>query len=190
MNARFLLKRTAQGVALVLVFPLALSCGFGRIHGLFTICAHSLAQAPGFPGNLLRGAFYKLTLRRCSIDTNIAFGTFFAYPDAEVGSQVSIGSYCVIGRASIGHGTQIASHVGIPGGRHQHERESAGKLVPATGGQAVIGDHCWIGESAVVMSNIGAGTTIGAGAVVVKDIPGGVVAVGNPAKVLVRAAEE
>ncbi|MBZ5580674.1 MAG: acyltransferase [Acidobacteriia bacterium] len=189
MNARFILKRAAQGVALVVVFPLGLACGFGRVGPVFTLCAHSLAQAPGILGNLLRGAFYKLTLRRCSIDTNIAFGTFFVYPDAEVASHVSIGSYCVIGRASIGYGTQIASHVGIPGGRHHHERDAAGRLGATAAGRTEIGEHCWIGESAVVMGDVGPGTTIGAGAVVVKDIPGGVVAVGNPAKIVVRAAE-
>jgi maltose O-acetyltransferase len=56
-------------------------------------------------------------------------------------------------------------------------------------GRTVVGEYCWIGESAIIMGNVGSGTTIGAGAVVVKDIPAGVVAVGNPARVVVRAAE-
>jgi acetyltransferase-like isoleucine patch superfamily enzyme len=47
-----------------------------------------------------------------------------------------------------------------------------------------IGADCWIGSSAVIMANVGARTTIGAGSVVVKDIPAGVVAVGNPAKTI------
>ncbi len=36
---------------------------------------------------------------------------------------------------------------------------------------------------------IGAGTVIGAGSVVIKDIPEGVVAVGNPRRVLRKVAE-
>jgi acetyltransferase-like isoleucine patch superfamily enzyme len=189
MNARFLLKRTVQGIALILAFPWGLVCGFGRWLRVYTICAHVMALGPGGLGNLLRGAFYKLTLRECSIDTNIAFGTFVVYPDCCIGPFVSIGSYCVIGRASIGRGTQIASHVGIPGGRHQHSRDDAGRLAETVPGRTVVGEYCWIGESAIIMGNVGSGTTIGAGAVVVKDIPAGVVAVGNPARVVVRAAE-
>ena len=47
-----------------------------------------------------------------------------------------------------------------------------------------IGADCWIGALAVVMAPIGAGSTIGAGSVVVKPAAAGVVAVGNPARVL------
>ena len=49
-----------------------------------------------------------------------------------------------------------------------------------------IGSDVWIGGSAVVCPGvtIGSGSTIGAGSIVVKDIPAGVVAVGNPCKVV------
>jgi len=46
---------------------------------------------------------------------------------------------------------------------------------------------CWIGASAVIMASVGVGTTIGAGAVVVRPIEAGVVAVGNPARTLETA---
>jgi virginiamycin A acetyltransferase len=188
MSLRFILKRTAQGIALAMVFPSGLACGFGRLRPLYLIAAHTMALVPGIIGNLLRGAFYKLTLRECSIDTNISFGTVFVYPDSSVGPNVSIGHYCIIGRASIGRGTQIASHVGIPGGRHQHSRGADGRLSGKAPEKTSIGEHCWIGESAVVLGDVGPGAFIGAGAVVVKEIPGGVVAVGNPARVI-RPAE-
>lgn len=47
-----------------------------------------------------------------------------------------------------------------------------------------IGDNVWIGANAVVLPGvrIGDNTVIGAGSVVTKDIPSGVVAVGNPCK--------
>ncbi len=49
-----------------------------------------------------------------------------------------------------------------------------------------IGKNCWIGAGALIMPgiNIGDNVVIGAGSVVTKDIPGNVVAVGNPCKIL------
>lgn len=49
-----------------------------------------------------------------------------------------------------------------------------------------IGDDCWIGGGAIILAGvtIGNGAVIGAGSVVTKDIPTGVIAAGNPCKVL------
>ena len=49
-----------------------------------------------------------------------------------------------------------------------------------------IGNNCWLGAGVIVMPGvtIGDNTVIGAGSVVTKDIPAGVVAVGNPCRVL------
>ncbi len=49
-----------------------------------------------------------------------------------------------------------------------------------------IGRNCWIGAGALIMPGItiGDGSVIGAGSVVTKDIPAGVIAVGNPCRVL------
>ena len=49
-----------------------------------------------------------------------------------------------------------------------------------------IGDNVWLGGGAIVLPGvtIGDNTTIGAGSVVTRDIPGGVVAAGNPCRVL------
>ena len=49
-----------------------------------------------------------------------------------------------------------------------------------------IGKRCWLGAGVIVMPGvtIGNDTVIGAGSVVTKDIPSGVVAVGNPCRVL------
>ena len=54
-----------------------------------------------------------------------------------------------------------------------------------------IGKNCWIGAGAIILPGvtIGDNTVIGAGSVVTKDIPAGVVAVGNPCRVL-RAIDE
>lgn len=49
-----------------------------------------------------------------------------------------------------------------------------------------IGNNVWIGAGSIVLPGvtIGDNTVIGAGSVVTKDIPSGVVAVGNPCKVM------
>lgn len=49
-----------------------------------------------------------------------------------------------------------------------------------------IGDNCWLGGNVTILPGvtIGDNVTIGAGSVVVKDIPSGSVAVGNPARVV------
>ncbi|MDD7682893.1 MAG: sugar O-acetyltransferase, partial [Clostridium sp.] len=54
-----------------------------------------------------------------------------------------------------------------------------------------IGDDVWIGANSTVCGGvtIGKGSVIGAGSVVTKDIPEGVVAVGNPCRVLRKVTE-
>lgn len=49
-----------------------------------------------------------------------------------------------------------------------------------------IGKNCWLGAGVIVLPGvtIGDNTVVGAGSIVTKDIPAGVVAVGNPCKVL------
>lgn len=49
-----------------------------------------------------------------------------------------------------------------------------------------IGKNCWLGAGVIIMPGvtIGDNTVIGAGSIVTKDIPSGVVAVGNPCSVL------
>ena len=55
-----------------------------------------------------------------------------------------------------------------------------------------IGKNCWIGAGAVILPGvtIGDDTVIGGGSVVTKDIPSGVVAVGNPCRVLREICEK
>lgn len=52
-----------------------------------------------------------------------------------------------------------------------------------------IGDDVWIGGGAIILAGvtIGNGAVIGAGSLVTKDIPAGVVAVGNPCKIIKSA---
>ncbi len=55
-----------------------------------------------------------------------------------------------------------------------------------------VGDNVWFGASVTVLPGvtIGSDTVIGAGSVVNRDIPSGVVAVGNPCRVLRKITED
>ena len=55
-----------------------------------------------------------------------------------------------------------------------------------------IGSNCWIASNVTICGGvtIGSDTVIGAGSVVTRDIPSGVIAVGNPCKVLRKLTKE
>ena len=55
-----------------------------------------------------------------------------------------------------------------------------------------VGNKVWIGANVTVLPGvtIGDDTVIGAGSVVTKDIPAGVIAVGNPCRVMRKITEE
>ena len=81
----------------------------------------------------------------------------------------------------------IGSNVDILSGRRQHHCEDLDRPIQEQGGTfepVRIGRNSWIGNSSVIMADIGPHSVIGAGAVVVGPIPGRSVAVGNPARVI------
>lgn len=114
---------------------------------------------------------------RCEFGKNIS-----------IGDNVYINFGCVIldcGRVSIGNQVLIGPNVGIYNATHGLDatERMAGALIPGT---VTIGNRVWIGGGTIILPNvtIGDDTVIGAGSVVTKDIPSGVVAVGNPCRVL------
>ena len=182
---RKLLKACVNGVSLAVAFPAAALAGFGRLKPVYTFFAHAYATVPGGIGDYLRTAYYHMTLREFAMSSRVSFGSFFAHPEARIGSRVYIGSYCIIGRVSIGDGTLFASGVQVLSGQHQHTRDSSGTSFQ--GGefvQVTIGADSWIGAAATVMADVGSRTTVGAGSVVTRPIPDDCVAVGNPARVI------
>jgi len=186
------IKGALHGIFLVFAFPMALLAGFGRFESVFRFFAQLCAWGPGLPGDYLRVAYYRLTLEACDLESRIEFGSFFAHPQARLGKLAYIGSYCVLGRTSIGERTQIASAVQILSGRRQHARDQHGRILAGdlrAFDTVAIGPDCWIGAGAIVMADVGAGSTIGAGSVVVKPVPPASVAVGSPARIVTPSEE-
>ena len=60
------------------------------------------------------------------------------------------------------------------------------RALPKKYREIVIGSGAWIGNSCVIMANVGVGSVIGAGSVVVRNIPDFSIAMGNPARVIAR----
>lgn len=90
----------------------------------------------------------------------------------------------------IGDNTLIAPNVTIATAAHPIDPELRMKGLQYNA-SVRIGKNCWIGAGAVIVPGvtIGDNTVIGAGSVVTKDIPSGVVAVGNPCRVLRKVGE-
>lgn len=147
-------------------------------------------------------------------DVTISSGCCF-YEDPIIFGKVRIGRYtsicgpatriCAeINHVYIGAFCSIASNVVIQEYNHNLQKPSTYDVLShlfdetntemvTSKGDIVIEDGVWIGSNSVILSgvHIGRGAVIGAGAVVVNDIPAYAIAVGNPAKVVkYRFSEE
>jgi maltose O-acetyltransferase len=86
---------------------------------------------------------------------------------------------------AIGADCQIGPNVQLLTAWHPTEPEPRRAKLEAAA-PITIGDNVWIGGGAIVLPGvtIGDDTVVGAGAVVTVDLPAGVLAVGNPARVV------
>jgi acetyltransferase-like isoleucine patch superfamily enzyme len=180
----------------VVVSPLLVAWRLAALRGRGSICFASCSQLlslfPGRTGSYLRRAFYRRTLVACSDDAHIEFGTVLAHRDVSIGRGVYIGTFCSLGKVTIGDNVMIGSNVDILSSRHQH-RHINGRLLGSEGGafsMVEIGANTWIGNSAVIMASVGAGCIVGAGSVVVKPVRDGATVVGNPGREVVPRADD
>ena len=91
----------------------------------------------------------------------------------------------------VGDNTMIAPNVILASAAHPLDPEERRKGYQYN--QPVhIGKNCWLGAGVIVVPGVSIGddTVIGAGSVVTKDIPSGVVAVGNPCRVIKEIKRE
>ena len=86
---------------------------------------------------------------------------------------------------SIGDDVQIGPNVQLLTPTHPVEAEPR-RAKWESAEPITIADNAWLGGGVIVLPgrSIGANTVVGAGAVVTHDLPAGVVAVGNPARVV------
>jgi acetyltransferase-like isoleucine patch superfamily enzyme len=170
---------------LLVAWRLAESRGRGAV--VFASCSQFLSLFPGRTGSYLRRAFYRRTLLECADDAHIEFGTVLAHREVSIGPGVYIGTFCSLGKVTIGENVMIGSNVDILSSRHQHRRVDGRLLGSEHGTFSVvrIGANTWVGNSAVIMASVGEGCVVGAGTVVVKDVRDGATVVGNPGREVV-----
>lgn len=184
-------KAILRSLALIAVAP-ALLCyvlhaAVGGRDRAFPGWSQLMSLVPGSTGVYLRHAFYRCTLSRCEPDVCVSFGTVVSHPGASFGETAYVGSFCMIGNVTIERDVLIASHVSVMNGCRQHSierldvpiREQIGEYQDIT-----IGEDSWIGERATIAANVGKHCVIGAGSLVLHDIPDYSIAVGVPAKVV------
>ena len=131
----------------------------------------------------VKGSFVITAPFYCDYGSNIMIGdNFYANHNCTIldGAKVTFGNNVF-----------IAPNVVFTTAGHAIDREQRAKgleiALPIT-----VGDDVWIGTNVSVLPevSIGSNTIIGAGSVVNKDIPDGVIAAGVPCKVIRRITEE
>ena len=110
--------------------------------------------------------------------------------NVQVGDNVFINFNAVIldcAPVTIGDGTQIASGVQLLAADHPRDPDVRRDLLELARPVA-IGSNVWIGAAAIVLPGVSVGddSIIGAGSVVTRDTPAGVVAMGTPCRVVRR----
>ncbi len=114
--------------------------------------------------------------------------------DMDYGYQTTFGARCFVNmgavildvaRVTIGDDVQIGPNVQLLTPTHPLDPDQRRSRLEAAE-PITIGDNVWLGGGVIVLPGvtIGRDTVVGAGAVVTKDVPPGVVAVGNPARVI------
>ncbi|CAN5857941.1 sugar O-acetyltransferase [soil metagenome] len=113
----------------------------------------------------------------CDYGPHISFGT---------GAFMNFGGVILdCAPVTVGDGVQMGPSVQLLAADHPREadvrRAGLESAAPIS-----LGANAWIGGGAIICAGVSIGTDsiIGAGSVVVRDVPAGVVAVGNPCRVL------
>ena len=105
-----------------------------------------------------------------------------------IGDDVFINFNCVIldcASVTIGDRTQIAPSVQLLAADHPRDAQTRRDLLELAH-PISIGSNVWLGAGAIVLPGISVGddSIVGAGSVVTRDVPSGVLAVGNPCRVV------
>ncbi len=191
------MKKTLKWIVLAIAWVIVLPAGllarlFHMLTGsavLFDFFAQAVSNIPGLPGNFARTCYYQQTLDASSMSADFAFGSIITKIQAQIGERVYLGLYTSVGYAEIGDDSVLANYVSVLSGGRQHNFDDPDRPIFSNEdvfSKVTIGANSFFGDKATVMANVGRCSIIGAGSVVVKDIPDYVVAVGSPAKVIKR----
>ncbi len=196
MNPRSVIKSALVAAARGTVAPLIAAYRVERAlwpaarrDQLFQGYSQALAMLPGLSGQFVRRAFYGAVLAECHPDSCIQWGTVFSSEEARVGRGVYVGARCMLGRVVLEEDVTLGSNIDIPSGRNQHGFDDPDVPVQDQPGRyetVRIGRNTWVGNSAVILADVGARSVIAAGSVVTAPLPDDVIAGGNPARVLRR----
>ncbi|TJZ65442.1 sugar O-acetyltransferase [Chitiniphilus eburneus] len=154
--------------------------------------ARSLCRALGTLDPVADAAEYRRlldTLFQAPTDAFVTPPFFCEYGDnTTLGENVYFNTQCVIidvAPVSIGHGTLIGPAVQIYTATHPTDLAGRRRGIES-GKPVVIGAEVWLGGAVVICPGvtIGDGSVIGAGSVVTRDVPPGVLAAGNPCRVI------
>ncbi|MBQ6052021.1 MAG: acyltransferase [Clostridia bacterium] len=136
-------------------------------------------------GNLLRCHFTKRIIasmgKKCIVEkgAEILEGCVF-------GDRTAIGPNCLVSAGTVfkGH-NMMGPNVHIYTVNHKYDKTTHSFNGMTDIEPVVIGEYVWIGYGVTILPGVTVGdhTIIGAGSVVTKDIPSGVVAAGNPCRV-------
>jgi acetyltransferase-like isoleucine patch superfamily enzyme len=196
-TARSLARNLLVLAAVVATAPLwllaRLEAVLTRGEGLFTACSELLSLVPGRLGVYLRRGFYRMSLEDCAADCHLGFGTTLAHRQVRIGRGVYVGNRCTLGKVVLEDDVALGSNVDVLSGRYQHafgDLDTPILRQAKTFQRVRIGRNSWVGNSAVLMADVGDHCVVGAGSVVVKPVPACSVAAGNPAAVKKRRAPE
>lgn len=185
------------GIVFIPIFPLGviakLCYWLFKSQIMFAIFAEILSLIPNLPGSFCRMVYYKMTLDKSHLNIYFAFGAIVTKMQTRLGYFSGVGGRTTIGLADVGDYTIVSNNVSVLSGGRQHnfDNPDEGVIGDDDNYQRIkIGSHSFIGERAIVMADVGDRTIIGAGAVVVKNIPSYSIAVGNPAKVVKERKSE
>lgn len=187
------LKALARSVAAVLALP-ALGSFYlravflGRDRAL-QASSQALSLLPGVLGEYLRCAFFRRTLLHCHPTVTIAFGVVFSSAGARLDEYVYVGPRSHLGLVHLERDVLLGPGVHIPSGRTTHGIQDLSTTIreqPGAPSLVRVGAGSWVGAGAIVMADVGRDTVVGAGAVVTRPLPERVVAAGVPARVVKR----
>jgi virginiamycin A acetyltransferase len=193
---RSALKSLAFAIATVAVLPSLVSYAVraalvGRDRALEG-STQVMGLVPGIVGQYVRRAFLARVLAECHASVTVEFGTLFSAAGARLEENVYVGPRCHLGLVHLERDVLIAAGVHIPSGGNIHDITDVSTAVRNQRFERTmvrIGAGAWVGSSAVVMADVGRNTVVGAGAVVTRPLPDGVVAAGVPARVVRSRAE-